>query len=119
MFVGLRSALHSVLRRRGIDPEATDPWYFPSPEEYRKVLEAAGFTVDEIDLHPRLTPLHGPIVDWLELFARNSMLKNLNDEDARSVMLEAQSLVERDSKDADGNWAIMYVRLRFRAVKPQ
>lgn len=25
----------------------TDPWYFPRPEDYRPVLEAAGFTLDD------------------------------------------------------------------------
>jgi SAM-dependent methyltransferase len=34
---GIRSTLHAVLRRRGYDPVALDPWYFPSVASYRKV----------------------------------------------------------------------------------
>jgi hypothetical protein len=79
----------------------------------------AGFDVTEIEVHPRLTPLNTDLVDWLELFVRPTMLKGLNDEDARAVMVQAQEMLERDFKDSDGNWAIMYTRLRFAAVKPR
>ncbi|KAG6815978.1 hypothetical protein H0H87_009681 [Tephrocybe sp. NHM501043] len=35
--VGVRSAMHNVLRRRGYDPVPRDPWFFPSVEDYKKV----------------------------------------------------------------------------------
>jgi hypothetical protein len=41
--IGIRSALHQALRRRGYDAVKLDPWYFPSDTEYRKVREA-GFS---------------------------------------------------------------------------
>ncbi|GAA5937824.1 hypothetical protein JCM1841_004069, partial [Sporobolomyces salmonicolor] len=44
--VGVRSMLHTVLASRGIDASAVDPWYFPSPGVYRKLLEDAGFRVE-------------------------------------------------------------------------
>jgi SAM-dependent methyltransferase len=34
--LGVRSTLHVVLRRRGYDPVALDPWYLPSVASYRK-----------------------------------------------------------------------------------
>ena len=34
--IGVRSAVHRVLRDRGYDPEDLDPWYFPSMEDYVK-----------------------------------------------------------------------------------
>lgn len=34
-----RLAMHSVLLRRGVDPLEMDPWYFPTAEEYRSLLE--------------------------------------------------------------------------------
>ena len=36
----VRVALHAALRRRGIDPLTVDPWYFPTPREYQRLLEA-------------------------------------------------------------------------------
>lgn len=43
--VGVRSTIHQVLRARGYDPIALDPWYFPTPKAYRTLLEEAGFIV--------------------------------------------------------------------------
>lgn len=36
---GLIMAIHIALRKRGYDPVALSPWYFPSVEEYRDVSE--------------------------------------------------------------------------------
>ncbi|KAH7336808.1 S-adenosyl-L-methionine-dependent methyltransferase [Rhizoctonia solani] len=116
--VGVRSILHQVLRGRGIEPSKVDPWYFPRPENYAKVLESEGFKVEYISLNPRITPLPGPLIDWLRTFARNSLLAEMNDEEAEHIMREVSDLCEPDMKDKNGGWAIMYVRLRFRAVIP-
>ena len=32
--------MHAALWRRGVDPLKVDPWYFPTPLEYRRLLEA-------------------------------------------------------------------------------
>lgn len=35
--VGIRGALHEVVRRHGGNPTEVDPWYFPTAEQYIKV----------------------------------------------------------------------------------
>ena len=35
--IGVRSALHAALSKRGYEPKQLDPWYFPSVEEYSSV----------------------------------------------------------------------------------
>ena len=35
----VRVAMHAALWRRGVDPLAVDPWYFPTPNECRRLLE--------------------------------------------------------------------------------
>lgn len=35
----VRVAMHAALWRRGLDPLQVDPWYFPTPDEYRRQLE--------------------------------------------------------------------------------
>ena len=50
-------ALSAVLAGRGLDARRLNPWYFPSAEAYRKKLEQAQFTVEEIAIVPRPTTL--------------------------------------------------------------
>ncbi|EJC98010.1 S-adenosyl-L-methionine-dependent methyltransferase [Fomitiporia mediterranea MF3/22] len=114
--VGLRSSMHAVLRKRGLDPESLDPWYFPSTDEYRKVLESAGFRVTHISLNPRITPLSSDIIDWQRTFCRKTIFATLNDADAEEVMREVQDMCTIDSRDANGRWTVMYCRLRFVAI---
>ncbi|KAJ8521049.1 hypothetical protein ONZ45_g2199 [Pleurotus djamor] len=114
--VGVRSALHEVLKKRGYDPSSMDPWYFPSVSDYKELLTAAGFKVTHISLNPRYTPLPAGLAAWLQLFVRHSFLRELPDAVADEVMQEVVSVCEVDSRDSRGNWALMYMRLRFAAT---
>jgi SAM-dependent methyltransferase len=64
-------ALGAVLGRRGLDAQRLSPWYFPSAEAYREKLEAAGFTVEDIRIVPRPTPLAAGLEAWLDTFAED------------------------------------------------
>ena len=117
--VGVRNALHRVLRSRGLDPIRVDPWYFPSIQAYTTLLEATSFKVEHISLTPRLTPLPGRLYDWLQLFARKTFLQDITDDDeARSVLEEVENMCAVDCRDEVGNWSVMYVRLRVVAIAP-
>lgn len=56
---------------------------------------------------------------WLTVFARKSILAAMNDDEANTVMEEVVKECETDMKDERGNWFIVSVRLRFKAVKPK
>ncbi|KAG6828285.1 hypothetical protein H0H92_008495 [Tricholoma furcatifolium] len=114
--VGLRSAMHEALRKRGYDPVSRDPWFFPSVEDYEKLLTTAGFQVKHISLNPRITPLIGGAVEWLQLFARHSFMGDLSDEEAKEIIEDAAEICRVDCQDKSGKWSLMYVRLRFVAV---
>jgi len=116
--IGVRSAIHHVLKARGIDAKKLDPWFFPSVAEYQHILESGGFQVNHISLSPRITPLPGPLTDWMRTFTRSGILGDMTDEEAEEVMKEAQDICEVDMRDEAGNWHLMYVRLRFVAVLP-
>lgn len=110
------AALDAALAARGL--AFANPWYFPSPDEYRALLEAAGFRVSHIELIPRPTLLPGDIGGWLETFARPSLAALANE--ARADFIA--DMVERLRGalcDAAGDWRADYVRLRFAAHKPQ
>ncbi|KAG1743242.1 S-adenosyl-L-methionine-dependent methyltransferase [Suillus paluster] len=114
---GVRFGLHRAVKKRGYEPDKMDPWYFPSIAEYQGLLQSAGFRVNAISLVPRLTPLrNGGLHGWLQLFARRTFLKEFSDEEAAAIIDEVIDMCEVDMKDKEGNWAIMYVRLRFLAT---
>lgn len=116
--VGLRSGLYRSLAARGHNPKALDPWYFPSDIAYRTLLESVGFRVETIALHPRRTLVPNGLRAWLNLFTRKSMLAGLEDKEIDEILDEVVKACELDMKDEQGNWSIMYVRLRFKAIKP-
>jgi len=116
--VGVRSALHHVLRSRGYDPAELDPWYFPSVDDYTSLLKSVGFDVQHISLNPRITPLAGPLVDWLRLFCRPYFMRDLPDEEAEEIMSTVQDMCAVDCRDSQGRWTMMYTRLRVAATLP-
>jgi trans-aconitate methyltransferase len=111
----IRTALQSVLAPFHIDAEATAASFFPSPELYRRLLEEAGFTIQSIDLIPRPTPHPNGMESWLNTF-RNGVLDHLNPADRAAALTQTIALLEPILRDADGNWAADYVRLRFHAT---
>jgi trans-aconitate methyltransferase len=110
-------ALARALHRRGINADAVNPWYFPTVEEYRHKLEAQGFVVSTIALIPRLTPLPGDIVGWLETFVQSFMAPIPMAERA-AFLAEVAELCRSTLCDASGQWTVDYVRLRFAATRP-
>jgi SAM-dependent methyltransferase len=113
----IRGALHTALRERGVDPLSVDPWYFPSDDEYRSLLEAAGFVLETIALIPRPTPLPTDVRGWLETFA-GSFLAALAVSERSRFLAEVCIALKPSLCDANGKWTADYVRLRFRATKP-
>ena len=111
----ITAALESALQARGI--AVPKPWYFPKPENYSKLLETQGFSVDYIELIPRPTPLPGDMNSWLETFAQPFT--------GAIVPAERQQLIDEITTalrpmlcDARGCWHVDYTRLRFSASKP-
>ncbi|GAA6050898.1 hypothetical protein NBRC10513_004340 [Rhodotorula toruloides] len=120
--VGVRSALHSILADDGVDASKVDPWFFPTPEVYRAILEKAGFRVESCDLIPRPTPLPTGLRGWLETFAFAFLDALPSPADREAVIDEVCRRLEVDMKHdvgdgGEGKWTVMYVRLRFKACK--
>ena len=113
----VREALTAALARGGHDASAADPWYFPSPDDYGRRLQARGFRVEEIALVERPTPLPGRLGDWLETFAEPYLFLAPAGERPRLVAEVEEALAE-SLRDREGSWTVDYVRLRFHAVKP-
>jgi trans-aconitate methyltransferase len=112
----VRSALHETLRRRGIDPLARDPWYFPSAQDFSSLLVKSSFTVRAIEIIRRPTQIPGELFDWLEIFAQ-PFTNAIEKDHRRSFLDEVCRRAESALRDADGRWIVDYVRLKFAAVR--
>jgi trans-aconitate methyltransferase len=111
----IRTALAAVLARYGIDAPAVSPWYFPTAAAYRARLEAAGFEVQTIAIHPRPTVLPGDLGAWLDTFAQPfvaSLAPAL-----RGVVRDATVALVRPILFDGDRWITDYVRLRFAALR--
>jgi trans-aconitate methyltransferase len=114
----IKRALIDALRRRGLDGDALNPWYFPTVADYSVRLARRGFAVRYIALIPRPTPLPTEINGWLETFAQ-SFMAPLADRDRAEFIDEVREALRPDLCNSDGKWFADYVRLRFAADKPR
>ncbi|HLT59433.1 MAG TPA: methyltransferase domain-containing protein [Limnochordales bacterium] len=112
------AALKPELAARGLSFEALNPWYFPTAEEYRARLEAAGFKVRVVQLIPRPTPLPTDLRGWLHTFAQR-FLEAVPPEERDAFLRAVEERCRPVLQGADGRWQLDYVRLRFAAEKPK
>ncbi len=49
----------------------------------------------------------------MDLFGRNLFLGSFNDVEADQIMSEVEEMCGVDLKDSEGDWMLVYVRLRF------
>lgn len=115
----IRREIHKALERRGIEPKEVDPWYLPSAEEYRVVLENGGLRVTSIELFDRPVVINYPIADWIRTFGSPYLTALKNDEARHEFLEEVSAELERYLLGNDGRWTVDYTRLRFRAEKPR
>jgi trans-aconitate methyltransferase len=113
----IEAALHTALKKRGIDPDTLNPWYFPTVEAYQARLEARGFSVNKIVLIPRPTPLPTDIRGWLSTFA-NPFMAAIEISKRDAFLQEVVASLKPALCDVSGQWFADYVRLRFSASKP-
>ena len=109
----IQVAVRSVLAHRGWDTNIHR--YYATPAEYSARLVAHGFTVTQIDLIPRPTPLPTGMRGWLETFER-ATLDRIPPDSRELFIVEVEDLLREEVCDRDGNWTAHYVRLRFRAT---
>jgi len=107
-------AIRAVLARHHI--EVNWPWYYPSPDAYRRVLESHGFAVDDIRLFPRPTPLPTGMEGWLQTFG-GAVLANVGGDLRERIVREIVELLRPALCDEQGRWTADYVRLQVAATK--
>src|SRR5687768_4197696 len=109
----IQVAIRSVLAHRGWQTNIHR--YYATPAEYSARLGAHAFTVDQIELIPRPTPLPTGIRGWLETFER-ATLDRIPPHQREPFLQEVEDLLREEICDSRGNWTAHYVRLRFLAT---
>ncbi|MFN0263325.1 class I SAM-dependent methyltransferase [Tepidamorphus sp. 3E244] len=109
------TAMRALARIHRGDASLAHPWFFPTPAEYQTMLEEGGFSVREIALIPRPTPLPTGIAGWLETF-RKPFFDQFDDATRVKVLGELEDLLAPSLRDTAGQWTADYVRLRVHAV---
>jgi trans-aconitate methyltransferase len=110
----IRVALMAALARHGCAGLEDGVNYYPSPESYTARLQAHGFSVEQMQLIPRPTPLPSGMHSWLTTF-RRGVLESLPGPLRLTVVQETVELLEPALRDEQGNWTGDYIRLRFLA----
>ena len=112
----LATAMRAVGALRKGDPALVAPWFFPTVDEYGRLLAEGGFTVREIALVPRPTPLKTGMEGWLRTFGR-SFFDQFPEPDRTAVVSEVVELLRPSLCDTHGVWTADHVRLRFYAER--
>ena len=92
-----------------------NPWYFPSVEEYKALLETEGFDVEYIKIIPRPTPMED-IGNWFDIFA-NGVTSHLSIEQYEVFKKEVIEILKNKLYSEKDGWVLDYKRLRVKAVK--
>lgn len=103
----------------GIDAEARNPWYFPSPGEYSSLLEQQGFVVRLLyyfDRPTRLQDGRDGMLSWLAQFG-DDFFQGLKPEEIQEACRKIGTKVQGDLW-RDGAIYADYKRLRVVAEKP-
>jgi SAM-dependent methyltransferase len=110
------TALRATAMKHERDPALAAGWFYPTPAEYRALLEANGFSVERIGLFPRPTPLPTGMRGWLSTF-RESFFEQWPAGARDNIVAEVEALLAPALSDRSGNWTADYVRLRVHAIK--
>ena len=108
----IRVALMAVLERHGCAGLEDGVNYYPAPGAYTERLESHGFTIEEMQLIPRPTPLPTGMRTWLTTF-RSGVLERVPESLRDTIIDETVALLEPALRDERGNWTGDYIRLRF------
>lgn len=115
----LRAGIRAELERRGYPVPASDPQWYPSPQEFTAIYAAAGFVDIDAQLIPRPTPLPDGVAAWMRVFRAGFMdSAKVPDADQAEIAAVVETNLAPQLQQPDGSWVADYVRLRFTMRKP-
>jgi trans-aconitate methyltransferase len=104
-----------VLEQHGIkDAARAIPWFYPTVDAYRELLQQNDLVDEYMELIPRPTALPTGMRGWLETFAI-PFLKRLPEAERQTALDEMVAKLRPVLCDEQERWTADYVRLRFLA----
>ena len=121
----VHAALLAALVHQGVGIEKARescPWFFPSEEMMKEMLEEVGFRVEQMKLAYRPTKLTeekgGGLEGWLRLMGANFLDVLPTDEKKEAVVREVCDVLQTVlTHEEDGSMWLGYVRLKVVARK--
>ncbi|HWG58166.1 MAG TPA: class I SAM-dependent methyltransferase [Candidatus Acidoferrales bacterium] len=113
----LVEAISQAHAARGLDPEAWNPWYYPSAAEYARILDSRGFKTRLAMLFDRPTPLEDGergLETWLRMFGGSFIAAMPAGE--RDAFVQDVIRLARPSLFRNRQWVLDYRRLRVIAA---
>ncbi len=122
----IHSALLAAVVHQGLTIEAArnaSPWFFPSEQLMRQMLEEVGFDVEKSELEYRPTKAtaekDGGLEGWVRLMGANFLEALTSSEKKEAAVAEVCGVLKSVmTHEEDGSMWLGYVRLRVIAKKP-
>ncbi|KAG7005962.1 SAM-dependent methyltransferase [Physcia stellaris] len=122
----VHAALLAAVVHQGVSIEKAreaSPWFFPSEEQMKKILEEVGFIVEKSELEYRPTRLttekDGGIEGWTRLMGAQILEVLPSSEEQEAAVREVCDVLKTIlTHEEDGSMWLGYVRLRVHARKP-
>lgn len=113
----ITDSIYKSLDTLWLDWKSIHSWYFPSVDEFTKVLQKYWFKVEYCERIVRPTPLPTWLHGWLEQFAfpfTKIMKETVKKEFIKNILSDVEPLLAKNQE-----WITLadYVRIRFKVIK--
>ncbi len=110
-------ALQAVGHKNGGNPELANPFFAPTGDEFSSLLKAHGFTIDRLEVEPRITPAETSLMNWVSTIF-HPFFDQFDASMRSGIRTEVEELLKPVLCDTSGRWYVDHVRLRVRATWP-
>lgn len=107
----------AVMSFHGYKLQPALPHYYPTAQDYTRLLREAGFESIDAQIIPRPTPLPTGLKGWLDTFG-DSLLPGVPKGAHPRLIGEICDFLKPILSTPSGDWTADYIRLRFSARKP-
>ncbi len=110
------TALRAVGEKHGGDPVLANPFYAPTGEEFSALLQGNGFTIEKLEVQPRITPVETSLLNWIVTIF-HPFFDQFEASERTRIGREVETLLKPVLCDRKGQWYADHVRLRVLAVR--